>query len=196
MNACKSDAAFYNQRPLPREPMSHIIAEWEDPYPYNTHRKPMPTDAAGFPHHVDTSAAVGSYWLGLARQQMQFQQVLGELVDNAFAAPKKDRDGDNVPFRIEVIVIHEDSRIKLTVADDGHGISLDDLENKVLRPGGQGTQKGVLNEHGFGLKNALCMLTRNQDGFAIRTRDETCTYEGKHYLVRGPFSPDTTVDIE
>ena len=156
----------------------------------------MPPNPTGFPRHVDTSAAVGSYWLGLARQQMQFQQVLGELVDNAIAAPKKDRDGDDVPIRIEVIVVFEDPTIKLTVADDGHGISLEDLESKVLRPGGQGSEKGVLNEHGFGLKNALCMLTRNEDGFLIRTRDATCPFDDKQYLVRGPFSQTTMVDLE
>lgn len=74
----------------------------------------------------------------------------------------------------------------MTVADDGAGISLEDMTNHVLRMGGQGSDRGRLNEHGWGLKNSLCVLTGNKD-FSIVTRDQVAQENDLVYLVKGPF---------
>src|SRR5690348_10286691 len=101
------------------------------------------------------------YYKGLARQDMDFQHALGELIDNAISARPPKKGGDE-PQAIVVEIAVEDNRdstYTVQVADPGIGIRRDDLLSRVFNPGGQGVTIGQLNEHGFGLKNALALLT-------------------------------------
>lgn len=150
-----------------------------------------------FPYKIEVLIDDSRYWEGLGRQNMAFHQTLGELIDNAIAASGKDAEGELLPFRIEIVIIRNKGRIIVEVADEGTGISLSDLQNKVMSPGGQGTGLGPLNEHGFGLKNALCVMTNgNKLSFKIQTRDKEAVGKNLYYLVRGPFSREMKLDLD
>src|SRR6266496_2531149 len=100
-----------------------------------------------FPFAVNT-APDARFYTELARQEMNFEHAVAELVDNSISAGARN---------IEVHLWPEDDQrlINILVADDAHGISLDDIRNRIMRMGGMGGVPGFLNEHGFGLKNSL-----------------------------------------
>ena len=56
----------------------------------------------GFPKDIKISIDESRYWEGLGRQEMDFHQVIGELIDNSISASGKDTDGDLLPFNIEI----------------------------------------------------------------------------------------------
>jgi len=145
------------------------------------------------------------YYKGLARQDMDFHHALGELIDNAISAGTPKQFGEGLqPLLVEVTVEDlRDSTYSVQVADHGRGIRKADLVERVFNPGGQGSQLGALNEHGFGLKNALALLTGgNAREFEIMTRssDDAANLEDRFYRVRGPLGPtmvlrdDATID--
>jgi Histidine kinase-, DNA gyrase B-, and HSP90-like ATPase len=138
------------------------------------------------------------YFKGLARQEMDFHQALGELVDNALSArhPMPHAEGF-VPITIEVTVEHLDGgNVLVQVADHGVGIRRGDILERVFNPGGQGTSHGALNEHGFGLKNALALLTGgNSTDFDLYSRTDEDGLEPDQFLhVAGPLSTTMRVN--
>jgi sensor histidine kinase regulating citrate/malate metabolism len=80
-----------------------------------------------FPRQIEMKIDEARYWEGLGRQEMDFHQVLGELIDNSISASGFDTDGDLVPFTIEITIQHIGNRVKVKVADQGIGMSLNDL---------------------------------------------------------------------
>jgi len=149
-------------------------------------------------HPFHTELDADQYFKGLARQEMDFQDALGELIDNAFSARLPVEFGDGLqPMAVEVTLEKLDGdTVEIQVADHGVGMTLSDVTTRVFNPGGQGSQRGVLNEHGFGLKNALALLTGgNSSDFDLYTRsaeDESITDD--HFLhVTGPLSTDMAV---
>jgi len=135
-----------------------------------------------FPISVETTPEDENLYYGLGRQNLDFHQALGELIDNSISArPSKGN------FTIECLIERENEKIILTVADNCCGISLEDLSKQVLRLGGRGSHIGDMNEHGFGLKNSLCVLTGNIKPFYISTRDSETVKEGVYLLINGPF---------
>jgi len=97
------------------------------------------------------------------------------LLDNALSARRGLPFGNGLePITIEVTIEErEDGTYQIQVADHGTGMSLDDITNRIFNPGGQGSHKGDLNEHGFGLKNALALLTGgNSTNFTLLTRSQ------------------------
>lgn len=138
-----------------------------------------------FPLPVDTTPEDDGLYLGISRQDLKFHQAICELTDNAISATREEEF-----FVIEIHIEKNGDHINLKVADDGIGISLDDIQSRILRMGGRGSHKGKLNEHGFGLKNSICVLTGNQRGFTIVTRDKEAVENELIYLVKGPFKRD------
>ncbi|OGO03469.1 MAG: hypothetical protein A2Y72_06815 [Chloroflexi bacterium RBG_13_53_26] len=132
---------------------------------------------------IDTTADYSFLYDGLSKQSIDFHQALAELVDNAISAKRGDY------FTIEILLEAKEEQIQVTVADDGKGISKDELQTTVLRLGGRGASPGLLNEHGFGLKNSLCLLTGNKRPFAIITADHETAALGLQWAVDGPFRP-------
>ena len=65
------------------------------------------------------------------------------------------------------------NKIRIKVADEGIGMTVDEITEHIFSLGGKGRSEGPLNEHGFGLKNALCVLTiGNKLPWIIQTRDD------------------------
>jgi len=60
--------------------------------------------ANDFPKNVKLSIDQNRYWEGLGRQQMDFHQVICELIDNSISASGKDSEGDLLPFNLEIIL--------------------------------------------------------------------------------------------
>lgn len=133
---------------------------------------------------IDTSADYDYLYEGLSRQSLDFPQAIAELVDNAISAMEEGY------FTIEILIHKDGNTVEITVADDSAGISRVDLGNHVLRLGGRGSARGSLNEHGFGLKNSLCLLTGNTRPFMILTCDRESKGLGMQWGVEGPFRPD------
>lgn len=107
-------------------------------------------------------------------------------MDNAISANAKN---------VEIHLDQHDDRIMLCVADDGSGISIHDITDKILRMGGMGTNPGPMNEHGFGLKNSLSRLTEGARPFYLLTRDQVAVTLGNTYVIKGPLRPDMVVDL-
>jgi hypothetical protein len=141
-----------------------------------------------------------TYFRGLARQEMDFHQSLGELIDNALSARPRKPHGEGLQsVAVEVIIEElENEQYRVIVADHGIGIPQADLVDSIFNPGGQGSRQGQLNEHGFGLKNALALLTSgNSTNFALVTRsDEDELGSDQFLLVRGPWGRNMEVDTE
>ena len=74
-----------------------------------------------FPKDVKISIEEERYWEGLGRQEMDFHQVVGELIDNSISAAGKDSEGDLLPFKIEVTLEKVGNKIRVKVADEGIG---------------------------------------------------------------------------
>lgn len=137
------------------------------------------------------------YFQGLARQELDFHQALGELLDNSLSARQKSPYGEGLePMTIEVTIEERDDGSYLVqVADHGVGMSFEDITSRIFNPGGQGSQPGNLNEHGFGLKNALALLTGgNSTNFTLLTRTQDADLDpDRFYSVSGPLSTDMVV---
>jgi hypothetical protein len=148
-------------------------------------------------HAFQTKLDAEHYFQGLARQDLDFQDALGELIDNAFSARKPAEIGGLQPIMVEVTLEQtaDEGGLIVQVADHGVGMSLEDVTTRVFNPGGQGTRRGALNEHGFGLKNALALLTGgNSTNFDLYTRTADDNLAEEAFLhVTGPLSTEMTV---
>ena len=151
-------------------------------------------------HPFQTKLDAEHYFQGLARQELDFQDALGELIDNAFSARKPAEVGDALqPITVELTLeqTEDEGTLIVQVADHGLGMTLDDVTQRVFNPGGQGTNKGALNEHGFGLKNALALLTGgNSTNFDLYTRSahDPAVADDEFLHVTGPLSTDMAVE--
>lgn len=137
---------------------------------------------------IDTTPE-DSMYLGLSHQNLDFHQSLAELIDNAISAQNQDF------FTVEVHLTKDGDLIHIVVADSGSGISLSDLQSRVMRLGGKGERLGRLNEHGYGLKNSLCRLTKNRLPWEILTRDSTAP-SNTWYSILGPFRSGMVATVD
>jgi hypothetical protein len=138
---------------------------------------------------IDTSADYDFLYEGLSRQSIDFHQAVAELVDNAISAKNQ------AYFTIEILLHREGDNVEVTIADEGMGISREDLQDRVLKLGGRGANRGILNEHGFGLKNSLCLLTGNKRPFAILTADVEVAKQNLQWIITGPFRSDMSAKL-
>jgi len=148
----------------------------------------MATEKLQFPIVLDTSPE-DSMYLGLSHQNLDFHQSLAELIDNAISAQTQGF------FTIEIHLTKHGDQIHVVVADNGSGISLSDLQSRVMRLGGKGERLGRLNEHGYGLKNSLCRLTENRLPWEILTRDSSAP-SNTWYSVPGPFRSGMIANLD
>lgn len=142
-----------------------------------------------FPIPVDTTPEDENLYYGLGRQDLDFHQAIGELIDNSISARK-----NNGNFIVECLFEKDNEDLKVKIADNCQGISVSDLSEKILRLGGRGSYSGDMNEHGFGLKNSLCVLTGNKRPFYVLTRDKHASEQNLFLLVEGPLKQGMKID--
>lgn len=124
---------------------------------------------------------------GLAKQNLLFHQCIGELVDNAIAGTV---NGNKFDITIIFNDAGEDGLIDLYIIDKGKGMELNILE-KALQLGESATTDDRLNEHGFGLKNALATLSDGNGEWELWTKSKT---ENSVVLkVIGPFCTEMEI---
>ena len=135
--------------------------------------------------------AGSNLWKGLSRQEHKFHIPLGELIDNSLSARIKKNIGSRKESIFIEINIEEknDGTISIIIADNGTGITYEqiiDENNSIFNLGHTNVDKGSMNEHGFGLKNAIAMLTSGAtENFSLLTK-----YDDKLYCVDGPLGPE------
>lgn len=129
-------------------------------------------------HEVQLLADEGIF-AGLAKQNMLVHQCIAELVDNAIAATRP-----KSKFQIELLIspVPDDpSRVDLFIADNCTGMGVEHLKG-ALQLGRSATTANRLNEHGFGLKNALATLSGGNKSWKIWSRafgtDTVASVEG------------------
>lgn len=137
------------------------------------------------PYQVKLIANEGIFE-GLAKQNMLFHQCIGELVDNSIAAKSESKK-----FRVDVIFNKINNLFcDVYITDNCKGMSLDILKD-ALQLGKSATSTNRLNEHGFGMKNALATLSGTNGPWELWTKD----YESRKILhVKGPFKPEMEID--
>jgi len=143
-----------------------------------------------------------TYFKSLGKQPMAFYDALSELIDNSLSANIKSDDyfkqsNPEESFRIDVTFIQkDDTNIDCIVADSGVGMDKETLCNHVMRTGDIEKGDGILNEHGFGLKNSLCWFTENKpNSFKIISRASNMQ-EKTYNLVLGPFRKGMKLNIK
>lgn len=137
-------------------------------------------------NHVVTLETNEGIFRGLSKQNMLFHQCIGELVDNSIASALDDKK-----VKVSIILkLRDDAFIDLYICDNGRGMSLKILM-AALQLGKSATDHNRLNEHGFGLKNALATLSGGNGSWSIYSKeygqDSVCN-------VSGPFKQN--MDIE
>ena len=138
-------------------------------------------------HQVKLIANEGIFQ-GLAKQNMLFHQCIGELIDNAIAARKP-----NEIFNIAVFLKrspNDQEKVDLYICDNCKGMNLEDLK-RALQLGQFASEGDRLNEHGFGLKNALATLSGGNGYWKMWTK-----FSNKSTIcsVEGPFGPDMIIE--
>ncbi|MEH3135986.1 MAG: hypothetical protein PGN30_13425 [Mycolicibacterium neoaurum] len=139
----------------------------------------------------ETSHSGQAFWDGFARQTIDCQHAIGELIDNALSAPLPNAAGTGAqPAVIELTLRELDNGvIRLQVADAGTGIPWAALTGtpNVFDIGYRPATPGRMNEHGFGLKNALALLT---SGFSrdFKVLSRPTDSGGAIYAVSGPIA--------
>ncbi len=144
---------------------------------------------SNYPKDVKLRIIEENYWIGLGKQELDFHQALGELIDNCISATALDDEKDMIPFKIEIQLEQKGDLVEVNIVDNGIGMSEKELIDEIFSPGGRGNNSGALNEHGFGLKHSLCVLTAgNKLDWTIITRDSDALMRDEIYKVSGPFS--------
>lgn len=137
-------------------------------------------------HEVNLIADEGIF-RGLAKQNLLFHQCVLELCDNAIASAVQ-----GIKPCIEIFLNpteNEPDYVDFWICDNGCGMDIDSLSS-ALQLGKTPTSDSRLNEHGFGLKNALATMSGGNGRWTLWTRKEGKTI----CSVKGPFS--STMIIE
>ncbi len=124
---------------------------------------------------------------GLARQGMLCHQGICELCDDALAAALP---GEKARVCVALAVDTDKHFLQLAVADWGCGMELSALTN-ALQLGSAPLGNNRLNEHGYGLNNALACLSGGTGDWCIYTRN----VPGPYFKVSGPFDLEMTVKM-
>lgn len=109
---------------------------------------------------------------GLSYQGMLCHQAICELCDDSLAAATP---GQKAEICVAMAQGDDDSYIHLVVADRSSGMNLDGLIN-AMQIGSAAVGNDRMNEHGYGLKNALMCLSGGNRNWCIYTRNQPGNY--------------------
>lgn len=140
-----------------------------------------------------------AFWAGFARQTIDFHNAIGELIDNALSATRQKEVGEGYETAVIEITVQEEQSgdLVVQVADAGTGIEWAALtgEENVFNIGYRPTNPGLMNEHGFGLKNALALITSGfHKPFKFLSIPESNS-DRKPFVIDGPIGPTMTADV-
>lgn len=122
---------------------------------------------------------------GLSHQGLLFHQAVCELCGDAIAAAL---EGEKAKVCVALAPDRDKNYIQIAVADWGRGMDLHALTN-ALQLGSLPLGQNRVNEHGYGLNNALACLSGGSGDWCIYTRSQP----GCYFKVSGPFDLKMTV---
>ena len=125
-------------------------------------------------------------FVGLSKQNLLFHQALGELIDNSFAA--YDKPAQTCMVNIVIKQSSEKKNYDLFLSDNSSGMDIDELTG-ALDLGRPPISSSRLNEHGFGMKNAIATLTSGVNDWQIWTKKKN----GPLLCVKGPFDSEMEI---
>lgn len=122
-------------------------------------------------------------WLGTGSNFDNLSQIMNEFLDDSLSIYRA------VPGFIKTVVITimdngEGNDVNIRIEDAGVGIS--DL-NAAFTLAGIGRQRTYLNEHGFGLKNALSCANPTNDDWRVITRTPEDAFYDRCKVVSAPY---------
>lgn len=142
-------------------------------------------DLQNYPNHIVSIGITAHAFASLARQNLTCGHAVMELCDNALAAA---RPGEKALVQIVLCPQGKDT-VTLVVADWGIGMSPGALA-AALQLGSIPISGSRLNEHGFGVKNALTSLSGGNGRWFLASRPA----ENYPYcLAQGPFDVQMTL---
>lgn len=128
-----------------------------------------------------------NWWRGVSHaSDFYFHNAVLELIDNAYSSCVSPASGLRPTHpTIEIILIDKgEEDHQLFVNDNGDGINLKTFKEVLMNPGSLPDQPGRLNEHGFGLKNALSYIQCGEmKEFRITSKSEDGIWQ-----LLGPYS--------
>ena len=127
----------------------------------NTNTTPVPQTSGPRTYEIPINVTPKAFE-GLRRQGMSFHQAVCEIVDDAIAASMAE------PALVCIALAADEDKnyLNMAIADWGCGMDLNELAN-ALQLGSLPTGTNRLNEHGFGLNNALACLADDKDTWSI-----------------------------
>ncbi len=134
-------------------------------------------------------------WRSFGKNHFNFTSLLCELIDNSISnfIANPALDVKNIQINIEYLPLAE-NKIKVTIEDTGSGIkNFTDAFNLGMK-GREHETDSFLNEHGFGLKNALSTANQKNDNWEIFSRTNDDFANRLINVVKAPwrmtFNPD------
>lgn len=132
------------------------------------------------------------FWSGIGNHFENFTQIMNEFIDNSLANFETyDCPSRNIFISLE----QKQDGVLVSIEDTGTGIN--DLRD-ALTIGNNKNKKHFLNEHGFGLKNALAAGDPGNVCWKILTRSSEDLERGEYRLIEAPYNfkniPVKTVD--
>ena len=138
---------------------------------------------------------------GMAKQHERYQDALQELVDNAVSSVVRDETYfENPDEQVELVLtlVRDEETVKTFIADNGPGISKQELQNHVFRTGNKEKSEGILNNVGWGLKASIAWFERtlkqqnlehSKRWFSLVTQ----TKKGPVHRVDGPITGELPI---
>ena len=150
----------------------------------NTNTVPVPQTSGPRTYEIPINVTPKAFE-GLRRQGMSFHQAVCEIVDDAIAASMAE------PALVCIALAADEDKnyLNMAIADWGCGMDINELTN-ALQLGSLPTGDNRLNEHGFGLNNALACLSDESGTWSIYTRKAP----GAYLKVSGPFDTRMTAE--
>ena len=126
-------------------------------------------------------------WRSFGKNHFNFTSLLCELVDNSISNFLANPNLHKKDIQITVDHRLNDNKVETTIEDTGSGIKdFTDAFNLGMKNRKHETDS-FLNEHGFGLKNALSTANQNNDDWVVYSRTSEDSDKGLVNIVKAPW---------